>query len=788
MKKMKKMLVALLAMTMILSSFGAVHADAGTAVTGWSGDGVYAVNPVGTDDVLKLTNGKTAELALKSFGAGGALVTVDFYAAALQTSTIALLPNGKEETPHGSITLSADGKVNGAASYTAASWHTAQLLVLPGTDQYEVYLDGTFVAAGTAHIPGLPGVPGKLKVTAGGDLYLNNVKIEKVQKQLDTGMNAAYTSDFSGAAIGTALRGKDGWTTPAAVDNVEYTIAADPSAEEAASNVVKIERKTTSGNVRMAKTLDLTGNDVAVEAWVYQTAYEAVNEANALNIFLRNGQNRQVQLVSLLRNNVYIGMNPTYGQTGAAATFNNQYTAGQWVKVRAELVGETGSLNIYVSDTLVNTVPVGTKQLHSDSGDSMEAESAQLDFGEFAGYKELDFEVKNAPGIWYVKDIKVEQGAVSQGEVTLFDEDFEGNDADLAFTHAGGNGTDQYLNLTPMSNALSDSETSPKAGYLADHTYVSGKGTVHYLEDGSGQDTLAVNLSSKTQEYYTADFSNALSQVKNLKQLKLSFRHYSSALARKDSNAGTIRDTLQIGLNSSAQVYQAAKGGEPRLKIQSGNVYSGLVNNTVDRSNTKISGTASDRAWNTQEMIYDNTTGVVTVSTNGVARSYCVDSRGNKVADTDLSYTAGKGTELGHLNMEIETTNGGGYYLDDIKVTAVCDVAETNVKDDYTAAAFLADAIQENPFSLDSVVTDGNTVTAVKLTKQQETSGDVYLFVASYSATGMIQCAVEKVDAQLKEQQTVSLTDVIDTEEASKVKAFLFDGDLVPLARLYTVK
>lgn len=784
MKKMKKMLVALLAMTMILSSFGAVHADAGTAVTGWSGDGVYAVNPVGTDDVLKLTNGKTAELALKSFGAGGALVTVDFYAAAFQTSTIALLPNGKEET-HGSITLSADGKVNGAASYTAARWHTAKLLVLPGTDQYEVYLDGTFVAAGTAHIPGLPGVPGKLKVTAGGDLYLNNVKIEKVQKQLDTGMNAAYTSDFSGAAIGTALSGKDGWTTPTATEDVKYTVAADPApGEAAAANVVKIERKTTSGNVRMARAINLDSNDVAVEAWVYQTAYDAANEANALNIFLRNGQNRQVQLVSLLRKNVDIGMNPTYGQTGAAATFNNQYTAGQWVKVRAELVGETGSLNVYVNDVLVNTVPVGTKQLHSGSGDSMEAESAQLDFGEFAGYKELDFEVKNAPGIWYVKDIKVEQGAVSQGEVTLFDEDFEGNDAASAFTHAGDTSN---LSLKVMNNALSDAAQSPKVGYLADHTWTQSD-TVHYLEDGSGQDTSVVKQSSKTQEYYTADFSNALSQVKNLKQLKLSFRHYTSALARKNGSTNTIRDTLQIGLNSSAQVYQAAKGGEPRLKIQSGNVYSGLVNNTVDRSNTKISGTASDRAWNTQEMIYDNTTGVVTVSTNGVARSYCVDSRGNKVADTDLSYTAGKGTELGHLNMEIETTNGGGYYLDDIKVTAVCDVAETNVKDDYTAAAFLADAIQENPFSLDSVVTDGNTVTAVKLTKQQETSGDVYLFVASYSATGMIQCAVEKVDAQLKEQQTVSLTDVIDTEEASKVKAFLFDGDLVPLARLYTVK
>ena len=784
MKKMKKMLVALLAMTMILSSFGAVHADAGTAVTGWSGDGVYAVNPVGTDDVLKLTNGKTAELALKSFGAGGALVTVDFYAAAFQTSTIALLPNGKEET-HGSITLSADGKVNGAASYTAARWHTAKLLVLPGTDQYEVYLDGTFVAAGTAHIPGLPGVPGKLKVTAGGDLYLNNVKIEKVQKQLDTGMNAAYTSDFSGAAIGTALSGKDGWTTPTATEDVKYTVAADPApGEAAAANVVKIERKTTSGNVRMARAINLDSNDVAVEAWVYQTAYDAANEANALNIFLRNGQNRQVQLVSLLRKNVDIGMNPTYGQTGAAATFNNQYTAGQWVKVRAELVGETGSLNVYVNDVLVNTVPVGTKQLHSGSGDSMEAESAQLDFGEFAGYKELDFEVKNAPGIWYVKDIKVEQGAVSQGEVTLFDEDFEGNDAASASTHAGDTSN---LSLKVMNNALSDAAQSPKVGYLADHTWTQSD-TVHYLEDGSGQDTSVVKQSSKTQEYYTADFSNALSQVKNLKQLKLSFRHYTSALARKNGSTNTIRDTLQIGLNSSAQVYQAAKGGEPRLKIQSGNVYSGLVNNTVDRSNTKISGTASDRAWNTQEMIYDNTTGVVTVSTNGVARSYCVDSRGNKVADTDLSYTAGKGTELGHLNMEIETTNGGGYYLDDIKVTAVCDVAETNVKDDYTAAAFLADAIQENPFSLDSVVTDGNTVTAVKLTKQQETSGDVYLFVASYSATGMIQCAVEKVDAQLKEQQTVSLTDVIDTEEASKVKAFLFDGDLVPLARLYTVK
>ena len=787
MKKMKKMLVALLAMTMILSSFGAVHADAGTAVTGWSGDGVYAVNPVGTDDVLKLTNGETAELALKSFGAGGALVTVDFYAAAFQTSTIALLPNGKEET-HGSITLSADGKVNGAASYTAARWHTAQLLVLPGTDQYEVYLDDRFVAAGTAHIPGLPGVPGKLKVAAGGELYLNNVKIEKVQKQLDTGMNAAYTSDFSGAAIGTALSGKNGWTTPTATEDVEYTVAADPApGEAAAANVVKIVRKTKDGNIRMTKKIDLTSNDVAVEAWVYQTAYEAVNEANALNIFLRNGQNRQVQLVSLLRNNVYIGMNPTYGQTGAAATFRNQYTAGQWVKVRAELVGETGSLNVYVDNKLVNEVPVGTKQLHNGSGDSMEAESAQLDFGEFAGYKELDFEVKNAPGTWYVKDIKVEQGAVSQGEVTLFDEDFEDDNAAAAFTHEGGNGTDQNLNLTPVNNALSDSDISRKVGYLADHTWTQSD-TVHYLEDGTGADNEAHKLAPKTKEYYTADFSAALSQVKNLKQLKLSFRHYTSALARKNGSPNTIRDTLQIGLNSSAQVYRAEKGGEPRLKIQGGNVYSGLVNNTVDRSNTKISGTASDRAWNTQEMIYDNTTGVVTVSTNGVARSYCVDSRGNKVADTDLSYTAGKGTELGHLNMEIETTNGGGYYLDDIKVTAVCDVAETNVKDDYTAAAFLADAIQENPFSLDSVVTDGNTVTAVKLTKQQETSGDVYLFVASYSATGMIQCAVEKVDAQLKEQQTVSLTDVIDTEEASKVKAFLFDGDLVPLARLYTVK
>ena len=784
MKKIRKMLVALLAMTMLLSSFGAVHADVGTAAAGWSGDGVYALNPAGTDDVLKLTNGKTAELALKSFGAGGALVTVDFYAAALQDSTIALLPNDKEETPHGSITLSADGKVNGAASYTAASWHTAQLLVLPGTDQYEVYLDGAFVTAGTANIPGLPGVPGKLKITAGGDLYLNNVKIEKVQKQLNTGMTAEYTSDFSSAAVGDALSGKDGWTTPAAVDNVEYTIAADPAAEEAASNVVKIERKTRSGNVRMAKTIDLTGSDVAVEAWVYQTAYEAANEANALNIFLRNKNGRQVQLVSLLRNNVYIGMNPTYGQTGTAATFNNQYTAGQWVKVRAELVGETGSLNVYVSDTLVNTVPVGTKQLHSGSGDSMEAESAQLDFGEFGGYKELDIEVKNAPGIWYVKDIKVEQGAVSQGEVTLFDENFEGDDAASAFMHAGGNGADQNLNLTQMDNTLSDSATGKKVGYLADFTHrasTSSGHTVHYLEDGTAEDTSAQALSSKTQEYYTADFSNALSQVKNLKQLKLSFRHYTSALARKDGAANTIRDLLRIGLNSSARAYQTTTGGEPRLHIQAGNVYCGIASGSPVIRNVTAAPIQGNRVWNTAEMTYDNLTGVITITSNGTAKN--VNEK-----NASLAYEAGKGTELGHLNMEIETLNGGGYYLDDIKVTAVCDVAKTNVKDDYTAAAFLVDAIQENPFSLDSVVTDGNTVTAVKLTKQQETSGDVYLFVASYSATGMIQCAVEKVDAQLKEQKTVSLTDVIDTEGASKIKAFLFDGDLVPLARLYTVK
>ena len=782
MKKMKKMLVALLAMTMILSSFGAVHADAGTAVTGWSGDGVYAVNPVGTDDVLKLTNGKTAELALKSFGAGGALVTVDFYAAALQTSTIALLPNGKEETPHGSITLSADGKVNGAASYTAASWHTAQLLVLPGTDQYEVYLDGTFVAAGTAHIPGLPGVPGKLKVTAGGDLYLNNVKIEKVQKQLDTGMNAAYTSDFSGAAIGTALRGKDGWTTPAAVDNVEYTIAADPSAEEAASNVVKIERKTTSGNVRMAKTLDLTGNDVAVEAWVYQTAYEAVNEANALNIFLRNGQNRQVQLVSLLRNNVYIGMNPTYGQTGAAATFNNQYTAGQWVKVRAELVGETGSLNVYVNDVLVNTVPVGTKQLHSGSGDSMEAESAQLDFGEFAGYKELDFEVKNAPGIWYVKDIKVEQGAVSQGEVTLFDEDFEGNDAASAFTHAGDTSN---LSLNVMNNALSDAAQSPKVGYLADHTWTQSD-TVHYLEDGSGQDTV-VKQSSKTQEYYTADFSNALSQVKNLKQLKLSFRHYTSALARKNGSTNTIRDTLQIGLSKNAGAYSEDIGGEPRFFVQSGNIISTMTNASKPVMRTIIAKPAkSDRVWNMTEMVYDNLTGGVTITANGTTKS----ADENNAA---LQYTAGKGTELKHLNLQIGRVHGGGFYLDDIKVTAICDVMKTNVKDAYTPSAFLTDAIQENPFSIDDTITEDNAIKTVKLTRQLATSVESPdLFVAAYNQQGsLIDCTVQNVTVdndKLGQQQSISLTEAISTEGAAKIKVFLFDGNLVPLARLYTVK
>ena len=787
MKKMKKMLVALLAMTMILSSFGAVHADAGTAVTGWSGDGVYAVNPVGTDDVLKLTNGKTAELALKSFGAGGALVTVDFYAAALQTSTIALLPNGKEETPHGSITLSADGKVNGAASYTAASWHTAQLLVLPGTDQYEVYLDGTFVAAGTAHIPGLPGVPGKLKVTAGGDLYLNNVKIEKVQKQLDTGMNAAYTSDFSGAAIGTALRGKDGWTTPAAVDNVEYTIAADPSAEEAASNVVKIERKTTSGNVRMAKTLDLTGNDVAVEAWVYQTAYEAVNEANALNIFLRNGQNRQVQLVSLLRNNVYIGMNPTYGQTGAAATFRDQYKAGQWVKVRAELVGETGSLNVYVDNKLVNEVPVGTKQLHNGSGDSMEAESAQLDFGEFAGYKELDFEVKNAPGIWYVKDIKVEQGEDVSGEVTLFDEDFEGNDAALAFAHEGGNGTDQYLNLTPVNNALSDSDISRKVGYLADLTYVSNKGTVHYLEDGSEQDTSAVKQNSKTQEYYTADFSNALSQVKNLKQLKLSFRHYSSALARKDGSPSTIRDTLQIGLSENAGAYSEDIGGEPRFFVQSGNIISTMTNASKPVMRTIIAKPAkSDRVWNMTEMVYDNLTGGVTITANGTTKS----ADENNAA---LQYTAGKGTELKHLNLQIGRVHGGGFYLDDIKVTAICDVMKTNVKDAYTPSAFLTDAIQENPFSIDDTITEDNAIKTVKLTRQLATSVESPdLFVAAYNQQGsLIDCTVQNVTVdndKLGQQQSISLTEAISTEGAAKIKVFLFDGNLVPLARLYTVK
>lgn len=778
MKKMKKMLVALLAMTMILSSFGAVHADVGTAVTGWSGDGVYAVNPDGTDDVLKLTNGKTAELALKSFGAGGALVTVDFYAAALQTSTIALLPNGKEKTPHGSITLSADGKVNGAASYTAASWHTAKLLVLPGTDQYEVYLDDTFVAAGTAHIPGLPGVPGKLKVAAGGELYLNNVKIEKVQKQLATGLTKYYQSDFSAATVGDSLNGKNGWTASTKdedIANVEYTIAADPApGEAAASNVVKIERKTKSGNVRMARAINLDSNDVAVEAWVYQTAYDAANKADALNIFLRNGINRQVQLVSLLRNDVYIGMNPAYGQTDAAAPFNNQYTAGQWVKVRAELVGETGSLNVYVDNKLVNEVPVGTKQLHA----SGETEADQLDFGEFGGYAQLNFEVKNAPGTWYVKDIKVEQGEDVSGEVTLFSQDFEGEGAASAFTHAGDTSN---LSLNVMNNALSDAAQSPKVGYLADHTWTQSD-TVHYLEDGTGADSAAHKLAPKTQEYYTADFSAALSQVKNLKQLKLSFRHYTSALARKNGSTNTIRDTLQIGLSKNAGAYSEDIGGEPRFFVQSGNIISTMTHASKPVMRNIIAKPAkSERVWNTTEMVYDNLTGGVTITANGTTKS--ADEN-----NAPLQYMAGKGTELKHLNLQIGRVHGGGFYLDDIKVTAVCDVAKTNVKDDYTAAAFLADAIQENPFSLDSVVTDGNTVTAVKLTKQQEASGDVYLFVASYSATGMIQCAVEKVDAQLEKQQTVSLSNVIDTEGASKIKAFLFDGDLVPLARLYTVK
>ncbi|MEE0409210.1 MAG: hypothetical protein UD759_00360, partial [Clostridia bacterium] len=169
---MKKIVSLMLSVMILLSSITVVTADTsanGVNINRWNGfagDGVTVSNPAdASDDVIKLTSGEEATLSLDSPVSGNALVKVDFYAETAQDSTIRLLASDGT-TVMGSFAISNEKTETG-------KWQTAKILVYPNGKMYRTYIGDTYLGEGTISAASLQ--LGKIKFTAGGDLYINNI-------------------------------------------------------------------------------------------------------------------------------------------------------------------------------------------------------------------------------------------------------------------------------------------------------------------------------------------------------------------------------------------------------------------------------------------------------------------------------------------------------------------------------------------------------------------------------------------------------------------------------------
>lgn len=776
---MKRIISLMLSIMLALSGITVANADAtadGIGINRWNGfagDGVTTLNPTdNSDDVVKLTTGEETTLTLDSAVSGNMLITVEFYAEATQNSTITALASDGT-TVMGSFALANDKIVTG-------KWQTAKILVYPGGKMYRTYLGDTYLGEGSISTASL--TLGKIKITAGGTLYINNISVYDYTTPVleDSKLRTVYSSDFSGTtSTTTKISSLDGWSANASDETIGYYLVPDP--KNSSENAVKVERTAvnSSSTNRFAKGINFANSVYEMKMYIPSKLSDGTtdNPAN-FKMFMRT-DNSVNPTVIWIRSN---------GATTVGIPEVGRFTAplDEWFTLKLNINMDAQTIDVYVGDEKVSDVPISL--LKADGTPATKC-------------TEIDLEVPREAdsGIAYVKDISIKEQnpvkvAANVDKTMIYEQDFDDETVGATvpgFT-LGLKTASESSSLTFATAAAGTAGASSKIGMLYDPTYLTGTSVYRYNDAGETDENVKPE-DSKTTEWWYYDISDSTA---NLDNITLSFKYYN---AKNAGNAATqssalSRDHLLAGFATGeglGDMYY--KDNSLAIYLKPGNLKAGLM----QKDNNKGTNVAANSTKTWTDISLTVTKNADDTATAKIASGTTVDT-----------YSLDSFPTVKRLSFQLEEAYGGKYYIDDIEVytaeyTEEILYTDSEFKDISTAVTV---PVYTNTITRDNVSTftidginfsDGtgnvsaeNSVSSVDVTqwKDLDADEDVWLYTAAYDTEGRLLTAQkQELTAQtLTEKVTVDVSD-ISCEGAEYVKAFIWSDDLTPLAEGYFV-
>ena len=782
---MKRLISLILSGILIFSGITVANADTtadGISINRWNGflgDGITTLNPTdNSDDVVKLTSGEKVTLSLDQAVSGNMLVTFDFYAGAKQNSTItALATDGT--TVMGTFSLTTDG------TYEACKWQTAKILIYPNGKIYRTYLGDTYLGEGEISTASLS--LGKIKFTAGGDLYINNISVSDYTTPVlpDSKLRSVYSSNFTGTTSDTTKLGSlDGWSTNASDETIGYYLVADP--KNSSENAVKVERTASSGSTnRFAKGINFSNSIYEMKLYIPSKLSDGTtdNPAN-FKMFMRTDNS----------------VNPTafWIRSNGAATVGipevGRFTAplDEWFTLKLNINMDAQTIDVYVGDEKVSDEPISL--LKADGTPATKC-------------TEIDIEVprESSSGIAYFKDISIKEQNPVKVEAKadknmIFEQDFDDETVGATvsgFTHGSRLTSDTGLTFTTVASGTAGATS--QVGMLNDlmYDYNQYTGDIYRYTDAGETDTSVTEKDAKSQEWWYYDISDKTSDLDNI---TLSFKYYNAKNAgnHEKYSWALSRDHLFAGFATGTG--DTATGNMSYSKASSVTMYMKPGNQKValwqNGSGTKGPNVGiATKAWTDLSL-------TITKNSDNTATAKI------KSGTAEDTYSLTSFPTISKLSFQLDELYGGKYYIDDIEVysaeyTEEVRYTESELKDISTAVIVpvYANAITRNnvqKFTIDGVnFSDGatnletdNTVSGVKFTQWKALDGGetAWLYVVSYdSESRYIDCVKQEITAGAFSQAQTKTVSGLSCDGAEYVKAFIWSDELAPIAESYFI-
>ncbi len=782
---MKKIVSLMLSVMLLLSSITVSNADTtanGVKINRWNGftgDGVTVPSPTdSSDDVVKLTSGDEATLSLDETIGGNMLISFDFYAEEKQNTTIsALAADGTAVM--GSFTLTTDG------AYETSKWHTAKILVYPNGKMYRTYIGDTYIGEGVISATSLS--LGKIKFTAGGDLYINNISVSDFTVPLlpDAKLKSSYSSDFSGTTSTTTKISRiDGWSCGDSDSTNGYYLVPDP--KNSSENAVKIARTATSGSTnRFVKGMTLTNSVYEMKMYIPSKLDDGVtdNPAN-FRMFFRTDNSANPTTVWIRSNGTAsIGV-PEIGRF--TVPFDDWFTLKFNISIDAQ------TIDVYMNDKKVSDVPISL--LNSSGTPATKCTETDLDI-----VRETNC------GVVYFKDIAVKEQnpvkvAAKADKTIIYEQDFDDEAVGATvtdFTHGSRLAADTGLTFTTVASGTAGATS--QIGMLNDlqYDYNQYTGDIYRFTDAGEADTSATEKNNKSQEWWYYDVSDKTANIDNI---TLSFKYYNAKNAGNNEkySSAISRDHLfagfATGTGDTATGNLSYNGASSiALYLKPGNSKVALMQNAARTNGTNVA--IATKAWTDLSL-------TITKNADNTATAKIVSGA------TEDTYQLASFPTISKLSFQLDELFGGKYYIDDIEVysaeyTEEVLYTESELKDISSAITV---PVYTNPitrnnvqkFTVDGInFSDGssnlnanNTVSSVKITqwKALDENENAWLYVVSYDAEGRyIDSSVQKLeesDFTLSQTKTVS---GLLCDGAEYIKAFVWSDELTPLADAYFI-